>query len=95
MMIKLLSFTLGVVTMACATMLLPPRLQDRTLLIDLEGPNLIYPYTAEVCKNPDRRFFKNCHKERQIDVYNMNDFETRRILHSAGFECTSKQRFQY
>ena len=82
-------------TIACASVLLPPRLQDRTLLIDANSASLIYPHVRDVCERPDRRFFKKCKKERIVEEYNLNDPETRRILIGAGFECKSKLQFQY
>ena len=87
------TFALGFI--ACASVLMPPRLQDRTLLIDANSASLIYPHVRDVCERPDRRFFKKCKKERTVEMYSLEDAETRRILINAGFECRSKLQFQY
>lgn len=72
-----------------------PRLQDRTLLISLEGPYLEYPYYKTVCKNPSRIIFKNCSEQRFVDKYDLSDPVTRKQLVDMGFVAQSKMRFVY
>jgi len=80
---------------SCATATIPLRLQDRTLLIDPEGPNLIYPYMGKECRNPHRRIFKGCKKKRKVIKYDLTDERVRSELSAAGFQCVSKLKYQY
>jgi hypothetical protein len=80
---------------SCATASIPLRLQDRALLIDPQGPNLIYPYMSKECKHPRRRIFKDCDDVRKIIKYDMRNQRTREKLIAAGFQCTSRMRFDY
>ncbi len=80
---------------ACAAATTPLRLQDRTLLIDPEGPYLIYPYLGEECKYPNRRIFKRCKDKRVVLKYDLTDESVREKLIAAGFQCSSKLKFQY
>lgn len=80
---------------SCATATTPLRLQDRTLLIDPNGPNLIYPYMGEECKNPTRRIFRGCKDKRIIIKYDLTDKITRDKLNAAGFQCSSKLKYSY
>lgn len=80
---------------SCAVIGTPLRLQDRTLLIDPKGPNLVYPHTIEECKYPHRKLFRLCRDKRVLVQYDLTNKVQRDILISAGFECVSKARFKY
>lgn len=71
------------------------KLQDRTLLIDPKGRGLIYPYNEYVCLHPNRWINKKCKWKRREIIYNLNDEKTRDMLIHAGFQCSSKNQFNY
>lgn len=80
---------------SCASSTIPLREQDRTLLIDQESASLIYPYNGEVCKYPNRRFFRRCSPKRFILKYDLTDKAVREKLIDQGFSCQSGMRFKY
>lgn len=92
--------TLGLISIGlivgCTVVALGPlRLQDRTLLIDPESAALIYPYTGEECKHPNRRIFRGCRPARKVIKYDLTDEKVRSNLIHAKFECQSLMRFKY
>lgn len=80
---------------SCATSLTVMRFQDRTLLFDPNSPSLIYPYTGEKCKHPERRIFRGCKKVRVVKRYDLRDSKTRARLINSAFTCTSKLKYRY
>lgn len=74
------------------------RFQDRELLIHPDQPGLAYPHRTQICvdrKKPWKWLGKKCHKESRVDVYDLNDKQTRLDLINAGFTCKSAMRFKY
>ena len=90
-----LAVALGLVLGCTALSVGPLRLQDRTLIIDPKSASLIYPYTGEECKHPERRMFRGCKDIRKIIKYDLTDQVVRQNLIHAKFECQSPMRFKY
>ena len=91
----LFMFLLGCATGFSGGML---RLQDRELLIHPDKPALAYPHKVSVCVDRSwalRWMGKKCHKEQEMDIYDMNKKEDREKLINAAFTCKSKARFIY
>ena len=97
---KSLNFILlSIIIVACATTgssLL--RFQDREFLIHPDLPSLAYPHNYDECvdrKGPWRILGKKCKTKHKIDIYDLNDEQTRKDLINAGFTCKSAMRFKY
>lgn len=74
------------------------RFQDRELLIHPDKSGLAYPHNVETCvdrKWPWKILGKKCTSKHQIDLYDLNDEQTRKDLINAGFSCKSAMRFKY
>jgi len=68
----------------------PPRLEDRTLLLNPDKAELIYPYFKTEC-----RYIVICKKTRIVERYDLTNKEVRKELIDKGFVFTSKQRWKY
>lgn len=95
MTIKKFDIFLVLLLASCVTASIPLRLQDRTLLIDIQSASLIYPHVKEECKYPNRRLFKRCKDVHTIIKYDLTDKRIREKLIDSGFECHSKLKFNY
>ena len=70
------------------------RLKDRTLLINPDAAELIYPYFEKVCTRR-LRIFNHCDQVRKVIVYDLTNKDVRKELIDNGFVVRTSERFEY